>query len=1250
MTDTTKYKFHKLTPVRDTKLNVYEDTLDYVFRDNDLKNVAITGPYSSGKSSMLETYKDAHKDKRFVHISLAHFETATNTAAETDDKGQAFDTNIIEVEGKILNQLIHQIDTKEIPQTHFKIKRPLSRKLTIVSAATITVFLAMIIFLFNRSTWANFVNGIVSDWLRNTLVFTTFDVFIVIILSICSLIVLYGIYSLLKLQHNKNYLGKISIQGNEIEIFENDEDSFFDKHLNEVLYLFRHTAADAIVFEDIDRYNSNQIFEKLREINYLLNKSPNSSDTEIYRFFYLLRDDIFTSKDRTKFFDFIIPIIPVIDGANSYDKFIEYFKNGGILESFSRSFLQEISLYIDDMRLLKNIYNEYRVYHDRIQSTELNNNKLLGMIIYKNLFPRDHSELQLGKGYVFCLFRNKQEFIKAETKSIEKRTDEINALIIAARQEQLNDIDELDALFFKENNNVYNVDGKKASSFSTRGEFIRAMKDNPDSVYITNRYGQQQQTNVAPEFDKLDSIPEYSRRKEQIEAKTPDKKQALLEELRQLSTRKKELESATLSEIVQISGTMAAMVFASTYTDDSGVLHEYKDVKRSLYFPLIKYLIRNKHIDENYPDYMSYFYEQSILRTDQIFLRSIFDVEAKPFTYPLKDITLVASKINPRYYSQPEVLNFDLFAFMLVSRNENLSALLEQLQINRRIDFIVEFWQLDREKPLLLQDINKTWPGIWCELSQKDEITATDKCKYLVDTFYYSPHDEIERMNINNAITAYISARADFLSISEPQVSLIVDALEMLKVRFIAVNYDVSDKTLFSAVYSRNLYEINQSMIFLLLEKIYKLSENEDFFHKNYSLLRTKPDEPVVRYIEANMDAYTSLVCAVCKGEITDDEVHALAILNHPDVESSNKEEYIKALCTEIQEVSAVSDTILWSSLLGQHSVPCSKANILSYYFDLENTFDEILTSFINTSEPEKGLSYSGVVSSRGKDNALAFYDSLITNNDINNDKYTLLLSEFGTSYPKFTFEGIDEDKVAILIQLGLIEMNLDNLMFMRDEYSSCKMPFIIANIDEYAQNTISDEEAFDLSELKCLLKENVSDLNLLKLLAFTNEPISINSVSVTDAVKKHIVENNYYESDLPSLVSSYENESPGIKMIFHAIFISEVERIIDEDIELPYTLLISLLQSSNVSNKSGLFAAQLKYLIYEQAMECLSIIKMNDLLTVFEGKWPSILISDTNTLILETMESRKWISSFSEDGEKSGYYRVRAHRNLSRS
>lgn len=46
-----------------------------------------------------------------------------------------------------------------------------------------------------------------------------------------------GLYNLLNIQTNKNIFKKINVQGNEIEIFEDSQNSYFDKYLNEVLYL-----------------------------------------------------------------------------------------------------------------------------------------------------------------------------------------------------------------------------------------------------------------------------------------------------------------------------------------------------------------------------------------------------------------------------------------------------------------------------------------------------------------------------------------------------------------------------------------------------------------------------------------------------------------------------------------------------------------------------------------------------------------------------------------------------------------------------------------------------------------------------------------------------------------------------------------------------------------------------------------------------------------------------------------------------
>ena len=66
--------FQKLTPTIEVDISVYDKAIDYIFENNDITNIALSGPYSAGKSSVLETYKKKNLDKKFMHISLAHFE------------------------------------------------------------------------------------------------------------------------------------------------------------------------------------------------------------------------------------------------------------------------------------------------------------------------------------------------------------------------------------------------------------------------------------------------------------------------------------------------------------------------------------------------------------------------------------------------------------------------------------------------------------------------------------------------------------------------------------------------------------------------------------------------------------------------------------------------------------------------------------------------------------------------------------------------------------------------------------------------------------------------------------------------------------------------------------------------------------------------------------------------------------------------------------------------------------------------
>lgn len=267
--------FQKLTPTDDVDLTVYEDAFKYIFENEDIRNVAISGPYSAGKSSILESYKKKNKDKKFLHISLAHFrmepieeqsvENEKGSEASKSGKG----TEAV-LEGKILNQLIQQIDAANIPQTNFHIKQKVSNWKCFLAACLVIIFIMCFWGVTKFDVYSEWVSGLAKSNIYGILRHTVTPFARVIYGVVEAGVFLFGIYELIKTQKNKSILRKLSIQGNEIEIFSDAEDSYFDKYLNEVLYLFENTNMDVIVFEDIDRFDIGTIFERLRVMSILI--------------------------------------------------------------------------------------------------------------------------------------------------------------------------------------------------------------------------------------------------------------------------------------------------------------------------------------------------------------------------------------------------------------------------------------------------------------------------------------------------------------------------------------------------------------------------------------------------------------------------------------------------------------------------------------------------------------------------------------------------------------------------------------------------------------------------------------------------------------------------------------------------------------------------------------------------------------------------------------------------------------------
>jgi len=101
--------FNTLSPTENAEnVENYIDSLDWALKNkNRVKNIAISGAYGSGKSSVIRTFikRNKNKDYKFLNISLATFKEQK----EQSNHQQNGDNDILRlIELSVLQQLFYQ--------------------------------------------------------------------------------------------------------------------------------------------------------------------------------------------------------------------------------------------------------------------------------------------------------------------------------------------------------------------------------------------------------------------------------------------------------------------------------------------------------------------------------------------------------------------------------------------------------------------------------------------------------------------------------------------------------------------------------------------------------------------------------------------------------------------------------------------------------------------------------------------------------------------------------------------------------------------------------------------------------------------------------------------------------------------------------------------------------------------------------------------------------------------------------------
>jgi hypothetical protein len=1301
--------FYDLTPINDIELGIYEDAINFSLKNDKILNVAISGSYGSGKSSLLETYKKKHPEKKFLNISLTHFNSMENSGnikeknkkvnnnagqddlEENDNKKTKSLANVLEA--KILNQMLHQISEKNIPLTDFKIKGKFSKIRLVFSTIFILVFILSFFQIIFFEKWHNFIVGLYHmKFVYNIFKKSTYPCFKLISSIILTTFSGIFIYKILKFQKTKNFLKKLNIQGNEFEIAGDNEDSYFDKYLNEVIYLFENSGVDAIIFEDIDRYEISEIFERLREINKLVNsKLKNKKNNIILRFifdklgkignyfspkrktlkfFYLLRDDIYISKDRTKFFDFIIPVIPVIDSSNSYDKIIELLKENNYY-NLNPNFLYKISLYINDMRLLKNICNEFKIYYKKLSGakndTKISSNKIFSIIVYKNLFPKDFSDLQLNQGFVYNLFSQKDKFLEERIKEIDDQI-KLQVKILNQQKNETLDLRELELL-----NDYY-------------------------YYYYYNRGIFSQQ-----EYNDWNSF-KYEERKKLLEERKENKISEIERKINSLEYEKNKLKNSPFRKIITRENIDS--IFTCTYTDELKNEHKFENVKGNTYFKLLKFLIREGYLDERYSYYMAYFYENSLTKSDKNFLIAVADKEKLEYSYKLDNPNLVNERLEIADFDEIESLNFDLLNCLLGFEDNNSknkkTTIFTQLKETRNFEFVSSYLRLDN-----LEEIHRkkfttllysTWETFFSEVKNYENLLENELYMYVVDILQFSKKDDLEKINKNNNIVEYIENKKDFfdfrLYLKNIQVLEIhsnylhfFDNLESLDIKFKELEYsDTFDAfrhkglgwTIFESNFKKKRYILNfnninlmikevlyrdilskdilskdiqeptkfeETLIFLKKEKLdstdEKINELNDILSKelkskNYTIINNGLENSsyLLEYLEENMNKYAEIILENCDGKIEEEEEYIIKFLNFEDITNEKKEKYIEFLANNITDFFKIDDRNLWSIFLSKKKAEYSEKNIFTYF--RENGFNEILIQFINLKL--KKLSYKEF--NFEEEDKSRFFTEVLKCYELNNEVYENILETLEYNEGKIVFpENMPEDKLDILIKHNIIKIDSHNLKVIRNYYKNNLNNFIKLNLENYIRIIDTNNNLFSQEELLVILSDKKIDVDSkLKLLKFSNQKIKIMDKDYPVEVQNYILENNYDDSEFLELITNFNDFEEKTKEIIFNIAKNNIGNFYSNLDKTPSSLINKFLKDKEIDGEVKLiillnlldFIREVekfyKYLKLVNSKDYKDLVKRN---TSF-----NISVNAFNLQLLQKLKEKGFIENFSQTSE----------------
>lgn len=1222
--------FQHLAPTDTVDDSAVFDALDYALSQQSIHNIAVTGNYGSGKSSVLTSYTKKYLKDEYLNISLATFAmeeaNVDTTASSQGDKKSAGklsevsaitsdssqpqqsnkkpdeelpETTVQKIEKSILQQIFYRMPGDKFPYSRFNRIKKLSFKKKCIIEFVILLLLLFPVKLLKNDIWIKVKEALSVSFAKESIQFGGGWVSFILgwLFVAAFLIVVYKIISFV----NKIRLTKFSFQKAEFGLDDVKEESLLNRYIDEILYFFEVTKYKVVIIEDLDRFKNTEIFIKLRELNTLLNNYEKIERNIV--FIYALRDEVFKDSSRTKFFEFIIPVIPVINCQNASDILLKAKSENpeSVLKYIDENFLQDAGLYIDDMRLLKNCINEFIIYDRKINENDYklvadektvchDRNKILALILYKNLYPEDFAKLSRNEGELFEIFKKKNSIIQEK---IEKISDEIPPL-----EKEIRDIESQAELDITELRLVYIA---KIVSKKQDGDYIKdnlqelasdekfsVLKNNTAFtsyyIYRSNYNSNTGSRSISYNFHEIENEVNPNYTYEQREQLIKDKKSRKVSELKALISKKKTL-IASMTQMSMEELLKEKEISAAEFTGDV----------KNINADFIIFLLRNGYIDEDYFDYMSYFYPEALSQTDKNYLLLIKNQHPPMPEQVLNKVENVVKRIREAEWKLPAILNYSLFDYLLESSNKHLTDFVKVFYEYKKThsDFVLLNRYLNREihqRHYLYTELygefkqHKDWAKLLFEGEGKDSI---------YDFFVSVDVDASEKAYID-----FLSNDVSFLHQNEENI-VIGDKIKSLHLKF-----DLTEETpnypVFAILLQNNAYNISQNNFDILLNALNKENQKSpitDYYHR-VSQLSEKIDK---KYITENIESFVTNVMLFGNKNVAECEGSFIELLNYDTLSDESKEELIKRNTNKISDITKILNAKMQSCLLNESKIIPSWKNVFEYFKSNENSLKESLIQFVNNGSNTDELVKEKVpLSDEERKNkngnyevVSAFYSEILHCNDLSLEAYSKLMNVCPWYYESLSVYDISYEKMKFLIKEKKISLTKENYTGVKENLPQLLPVFVSVRFSDFIKNDLDIE---------------ITGEDMLTLL---------NSDKITDEQKKQLV-----SADFDAWRNMTEQDSLAqvgkviVKIHFSSQSAVSIGLVIDSMTSKADKIDILELQCKNMDS------ADVARIVAGFGSEYATI-------TENKGQKPKIEKTNENERLVKVLENKKLISSF---------------------